>query len=308
MSERTPSCRAAKTAPGGGDAHDAAEDVGQLQRGGRAPVLDDRRQGRARAPTSRTWPAPCRCRTAPRPRPTRPEGRSKPATAARPATPTASEAPPTETRDERRPANRCWPCTHEPADQPTAPTVSMAPATVAPSPRLRISISGTNVMAPLKDAVSRNRLSITDGRPRRHPQRAAGQQPRAGQRATPTRPSHGRHQRQHPHRHQALRRPTAWRPRPARRRARAPRSRRCSAAGVGLCSWSASPRICSRRAATTTIVTATGTTTTRKTHRQENVSASHPATGGPTSDGSTHAAEIQLKTRGRSVCRGRRGR
>ena len=70
---------------------------------------------------------------------------------------------------------------------------------------------------------------------------------------------------------------------------------------MALRSRSASSRICSRRPATTAIVTATGTTTTRKTHRHENVSASHPATGGPTSDGSTHAAEIQLNTRGRSA-------
>ena len=154
-------------------------------------------------------------------------------------------------------------------------------------------------MAPLKDAVSRNRQSITDGSPR-----AIRRVPRGTSRglaaSTPARPATV-----------ATSGSTRTGTRlsaphciaPAATATTRPRttSRRCSATGVGLSSESESSRIVSCRLATTTIVTATGTTTTRKTHRHEKVSASHPATGGPTRDGSTHAAEIQLKTRGRSV-------
>jgi len=52
---------------------------------------------------------------------------------------------------------------------------------------------------------------------------------------------------------------------------------------------------------TTANVTAMGASTMRKTHRQDHVDASQPAIGGPISEGSTHAAEIQLNTLGRNA-------
>ena len=48
-------------------------------------------------------------------------------------------------------------------------------------------------------------------------------------------------------------------------------------------------------------VMAMGTITRRKTQRHDHVDVTHPATGGPTSEGSTHAAETQLKTLGRNA-------
>src|SRR5674476_831304 len=46
-------------------------------------------------------------------------------------------------------------------------------------------------------------------------------------------------------------------------------------------------------------VTAMGAITSRKTQCQDQVEVSHPATGGPITEGSTQAAETQLKTLGR---------
>ena len=51
---------------------------------------------------------------------------------------------------------------------------------------------------------------------------------------------------------------------------------------------------------TTTNVTAIGTSTMRNTQRQDQVEASQPLIGGPISEGSTQAAEIQLNAFGRN--------
>ena len=61
------------------------------------------------------------------------------------------------------------------------------------------------------------------------------------------------------------------------------------------------PVIRARWLLTTAKVTAMGASTIRKTQRQDHVEVSHPAIGGPSSEGSTHAAEIQLKTFGRNA-------
>ena len=53
-----------------------------------------------------------------------------------------------------------------------------------------------------------------------------------------------------------------------------------------------------RRPATTAATT--GTTTSQKTQRHDQVVVTQAAIGGPSSDGSTHAAEITLNTLGRN--------
>ena len=60
-------------------------------------------------------------------------------------------------------------------------------------------------------------------------------------------------------------------------------------------------RIWPRRATTTTSATTTGAMTTQKTHRHDHVLVTQPASTGPSSEGSTHAALMTLKTLGRSA-------
>ena len=195
-------------------------------------MLRHRRRGRARSPTSRTWPAPCRCRTGRRHDHRGRRADRSPAIAARPATPTASEAP--ADRDQRRASAREPVAAPGSTSRPTSratPTASMVPATRRVEPALldqhqRDERHGAVERRGEQEPAEHHRRQAA-----RHPQRAAGQQPRAGD--------------EHPD--EAERRSPTSRQRPARapgscgaplhrarghrdHEARAPTSRRCSAA------------------------------------------------------------------------------
>src|SRR5665648_459459 len=62
-----------------------------------------------------------------------------------------------------------------------------------------------------------------------------------------------------------------------------------------------SPLMRLRWVLTTVNVTAMGASTIRKTQRQDHVEVSQPAIGGPIIEGSTNAADNQLKTFGRNA-------
>ena len=233
--------------------------------------------------------------------PTVQAGRPPTVTTTRPTHPTPSNAAPNATSRLRTSgrAPRTRPCTHAPALQPREATARTSPALARVRPRSRTSMSGTKVIEPLNAALSRPRESTTDGRPRRLARAPSGSS-RGALRASPTSPA-------------AARRvigeasgACSWMASctaPQDSATRMPRraKRRCSlrSTSLGVIGWS--PPKAARRAATRLSATSAGPSTTQKTARHDHTAANQPASGAPTSDGSTHAAEIHVKTRGRST-------
>ncbi len=186
------------------------------------------------------------------------------------------------------------PCSHDPVAQVSAAAVRARPASVGPSPRSRESSSGRKTSAPKNAAALSPRSAITAGRPGRAVTVPAGSSrgtdtTSATSAATPTTVP------VRPPTCPASCRPAAPAAAPAAhpiRRAHPPRG--CPA-GCGS-TGSPSPR---NAGSTSNAAGTASAAASRNTQRQSRCSTISPASGGPTTDGSTHAAANAAKIRGR---------
>ena len=155
-------------------------------------------------------------------------------------------------------------------------------------------------MVPKNEQVSRNRASITDGSPRRSSQVPRGSSIGAVA-AMPGDAEDGDHGLGRPAELEVVGAPLQG----ARGRRDEHPEPGCPRVLRGGRGWTRRcPRrplaICQRRAKTRAKATTTGSTTSQNTQRHDQVVVTHAATGGPSSEGSTQAAEMTLNTLGRN--------
>ena len=191
----------------------------------------------------------------------------------------------------RRTRSQVWDCSHEPVVQPIAPTVSAAPASTSAIPRSSTSISGTKVSPP-KNAPGQQ---ATDQDHRRQP--AAEPQ------------EAGRHQPGSPNeqgRDTYRDRPMAYQVQPLTGGLERGGTEREQAGRPIDCGFTVrrggGPRLrisWISDGASIAPPTATSGSTAKNTQCQLRLWVSQAEIGGPTNDGTTHAVEMYVNTRGR---------
>src|SRR6185312_10776802 len=210
------------------------------------------------------------------------------ATSSIPAAPMPTATKPI--RSSRARGRSGWrPCHHDAADQHSEPATSGKPAAASDQPCVSCSISGRNALTVKNVPASSPREATTVGIPRPARNTPRGSNTRSDGASTSTAAT-------------ATTAPTASGCCPAQLSAATPTAAPTAAAAVPRRAAWRSPAGPSVRTAGATSASATTTngTSPRNTQCQDNVSVTSPDTGGPSSDGSTHADEISPNTAGRT--------